>query len=109
MGCGYLSACVHVNTPVIGGPPLQIFTIGQRRLIYHETAMNKHSSRSHAVFRIRVVRTPRHRDRDRPASRVSVDSFVSVPDKEWDDSLSTVRQPQRPAALSLPPRRHFSP
>ena len=58
---------------------LECFRNGRKRLVYAETMMNKHSSRSHCVLQLRVNRVPRwHRcctwrwweeGRARPAAR----------------------------------------
>lgn len=38
---------------------LEVFRAGRRRLVYAETVMNMHSSRSHAVLQLRVTKTSR--------------------------------------------------
>ena len=46
--------------PVRSAPALlEAFRNGRRRLVYAETVMNQHSSRSHAVLQLRITKTPR--------------------------------------------------
>lgn len=41
---------------------LEAFRAGRKRLVYAETVMNQHSSRSHAVLQLRVTKTQRPRE-----------------------------------------------
>lgn len=45
---------------------LQCFTKGRNNLVYAETKMNKSSSRSHAVFQIKVSKRPRATEKGKP-------------------------------------------
>ena len=49
---------------------LECFARGRKRIIYAETYMNKHSSRSHCLLQLRVTRTARHPD-PKPTSTVT--------------------------------------
>ena len=44
---------------LIAPKPLQVFYDGTKNLVYAETRMNKHSSRSHAILQIRVTKWAR--------------------------------------------------
>jgi len=52
--CRTLSALL-----LIAPKPLQVFYDGTKNLVYAETRMNKHSSRSHAILQIRVTKWAR--------------------------------------------------
>ena len=47
---------------------LQCFTKGRNNLVYAETKMNKSSSRSHAVFQIKVSKRPRATEKGKPGA-----------------------------------------
>ncbi len=52
---------------------LELFRAGRKRLLYAETVMNMHSSRSHAVLQLRVTKTARPKG-DADAAQLAADA-----------------------------------
>ena len=52
---------------------LQCFQKGRNNLVYAETKMNKASSRSHAVFQIKVAKRPRAVEKAKPGAPAKVE------------------------------------